>query len=403
MEQELEKLRNQQQNILTRNSFAAIQNFNNLNAKNQGFTQTTFNQAVNQNFNQFDPVFTEPDRSVVTKLASIDPSNLLSQSGGPFLNRFTPNEAISPIVQSEQNLKTTGDVTLIPSISFDPLIEAGKLPKNAQILPTKEPTGFHSFVKLAKPQNQQQQQQHFVPSGTKPSQNVVQNNFIQQPLNDNNFVVNQPSISNFLQNRVQPLNNNNFLDNQSPNLARQETGTSFTNQFSTINQNRFLRQEQGAVNPGFNQNTFSIVAAQQPFPPTHELGYFPNNRFLRQNEGALAQPQQTNQNTRFFRNNNLPSQSVFPTQNTRFFRSNLEGTLTSPQNVNIAQNNRLFRSNQEGTLTSPQNLGFGQKFPQNNRILRSNPESTYLVNQLLPVRQTYKYSNSFGFPTIPLN
>ncbi|XP_066246249.1 J domain-containing protein DDB_G0295729-like [Euwallacea similis] len=342
LEQELQELRKQQQ-LLART------NFNGIEAANQG----GINKAINQNFNHFDPVFTEPDRSVVSKLATIDPSQLLNNE--PFLNKFTASEAIVPLDLNRPknpepipNLKDNGDVSLVPSISFDPLVEAGKLPENAQILPNKEASGFHNYVNLPKPLKQS----NFLASTPFNTINanrvpVAQNNAPQQDFRSNN---------NF--------QNNNIFQNQ----------------------NRFLRQEQGTSN--IRQNTFSILPSQQPFPPKYELNLVPD-RFLRQNEQNFLTPPQ-NQN-RFLRTNN---------QN-RFFRQNLD----LPQTFNIQQsiqpfgvqssNNRFFKPNF--------NQEIGQ--PQNNRFLRSNQEGTFNQNAFgyRPVLQTYKYTNSFGFPNIPLH
>ncbi|XP_050293999.1 uncharacterized protein LOC126734421 isoform X2 [Anthonomus grandis grandis] len=346
LEQELEKLRLQQQRFAARNT----------NQPTQAFSQQNFNQAINQNFNQFDPVFTEPDRSIVTKLATLDPSSLV-------LNRFTPNDAISTgFTQNQINSKPSGDITVLPSISYDPLLEAGKLPENAQILPTKEPTGFKKIPALPKVQNQQ--------------------SFALQSNNIYDATRQQPNLVSTL---VQP--NVNYLQ-QNRFVTPQQT-------FQTLNnQNRFLRQEVGTANPGFNQNSFSIVPAQQPFAPRHELGYFPtDNRFVRQQNVLSSQ-----QNVRGLRNN-VESTQVYQTslQNpNRFLRSNFEGSLTAPQQINIQQSvqpasnqNRFFRSNLEG------NLGFNH--PQSNlRPLRSNQESAFSQNS--PVLQNYRYSSSFGLP-----
>ncbi|KAH1005366.1 hypothetical protein HUJ04_006366 [Dendroctonus ponderosae] len=225
LEQELQQLRVQQQQLFARNNFAA---------GSQVLSQTGFNQAINQNFNQLDPVFTEPDRSIVTKLASIDPNNLLAETADPFLSRFMPNEAIVPVVSAAQSLVNSNhpvDVSFTSSISFDPLAEAGKLPENAQILPVKEPTGFHKLQSFIQPS---------------------------QPLSG----------------KEASLGGGNFATSA---YLRQEA--------EAENQNRILRQELGTANLGFNQNSFSIVPAQQPVPPKHELGYFPeNSQFPGQNE-----------------------------------------------------------------------------------------------------------------------
>ncbi|CAG9766851.1 unnamed protein product [Ceutorhynchus assimilis] len=371
LQQELEKLRGQQQNLQSRNNFA------NVNSNNIGFTQNGFRQAINQNFNHLDPVFTEPDRSVVTKLATIDPSNILSQNSDLFLNRFTANEAILPLQNNNFNQadkpNRQNEVTLVPSITFDPLSEAGKLPKNAQILPNKEPTGFNTIPKV------EQQQQNF---------NFANQQFIQPLPNKESTGFNK---QNFVQSNI-----NSFVRPQQNSFVQ-------NNQFANQPQ-RFLRKEQGTGNFGLNQqNTFSIVPSQQPYQPKIELSYFPDNRFLRQNEAVLAQPQQN-----FVSQNRFQGFNNFPTQNTnrnRFFRSNLEGTLQNVQQPfnNIPQNTRYYRSNQEATLTSPQNFGFIPQ-AQNVRILRSNQENTYLSNQnnayyQTPLLQNYRYSQSFGIPT----
>ncbi|KAL1518124.1 hypothetical protein ABEB36_001796 [Hypothenemus hampei] len=330
-EELLQKFQSQQQSFIARNSF---------------------NQAISQNFNQFDPVFTEPDRSIVTKLATIDPSQLLAQnSPQPLLSKFTPNEAIqSPINFVQPNLVVpelkfntkSNDVSLVQSLSFDPLVEAGKLPDNAKILPTKEPTGFHSFVKF--------------PKFREPvRQNLVQTNNFANP------------ATNFLHNQ----------NNQPNRFVKQDAFQSFQNNIPPSqfpNQNRLLRQEQGTGNLG----VVSIVPAQQPFPPKHEFEYFPdNNRFLRANIDFGLQPPQPN---RFFN-----SQNTFlgPQNSNRFFRSNLEGVnfgfgqrLVGAQG-STNNNNRFLRSNQEGSLSRNRN-SFGQG----------------------SVYQTYKYSSPFGFPNI---
>lgn len=295
LEQELQQLRQQQQDL-----------------------------ARNNQFNQFDPIFTEPDRTVVTKLAAIDPSNILNAAQqGPVLNKFTANEAIMPLqlnpAPTEVQPINNGGVSLVPSISFDPSIEAGKLPENAKQLPNKEPTGFHNFVALPK--------QPVFNSGFTASFNQP-NNFVQQPQYSSpttNFINNQPS-------------------------------------------------------------TFSIVPAQQPFPPKLELGVFPqNNRFLRQETQTGL----------------LPPVNNF---------------LTIPQNFNNQPPNRILRNNGFSSVNqqSPSRFSIQQSiqpFPpqfsqyvksnQNNRFLRSNQEGNFGNNQngfQRPLLQHYKYTSPFGFP-----
>lgn len=304
LEQELQQLRVQQQQLFARNNFAA---------GSQVLSQSGFNQAINQNFNQLDPVFTEPDRSIVTKLASIDPNNLLAQVADPFFSKFMPNEAIVPVASPT----SSGDVSFTSSISFDPLVEAGKLPKNAQVLPIKEPTGFHNVQTFLQP-NQQQ----------------VNGNYLAQ----------------------------------------------------TENQNRILRQEQGTANLGFNQNSFSIVPAQQPVPPKHELGYFPEyNRF--------PVPQGLHhQNTRLLRNSAQENgggsfQSAPQSLSIQLFGSNSQ----------IPSGNRFLNSNQNSVRVLEQ----PHRFAQNNRILRSNIDSNFIFQS--PVLQNYKYSRPFGFSTLRLH
>lgn len=298
LEQELQKLRQQQQDL-----------------------------ARNNQFNQFDPIFTEPDRTVVNKLASIDPSNILNAAQqGPVLNKFTANEAIMPLpLNPEVNPINNGGVSLVPSISFDPSVEAGKLPENAKVLPNKEPTGFHNFV--APPQ------QPVFNTGFTASLNNF-NQFVQQPVNNFNPQFLSPST--------------NFINNQPPQKPP----------------------------------TFSIVPAQQPVPPKHELGVFPqNNRFLRQETQT----------------------GLFPPNN----------FLTIPQNFNNNQQpNRVLRNNgfsvnqpprfsiQQSIQPFPPQFSQYLKTNQNNRFLRSNQEGNFGTNQngfQRPLLQHYKYTSPFGF------
>uniref|UniRef100_A0AAR5PNY2 Uncharacterized protein n=1 Tax=Dendroctonus ponderosae TaxID=77166 RepID=A0AAR5PNY2_DENPD len=356
LEQELQQLRVQQQQLFARNNFAA---------GSQVLSQTGFNQAINQNFNQLDPVFTEPDRSIVTKLASIDPNNLLAETADPFLSRFMPNEAIVPVVSAAQSLVNSNhpvDVSFTSSISFDPLAEAGKLPENAQILPVKEPTGFHKLQSFIQPS---------------------------QPLSG----------------KEASLGGGNFATSA---YLRQEA--------EAENQNRILRQELGTANLGFNQNSFSIVPAQQPVPPKHELGYFPeNSQFPGQNE-LRSQSLLNQQNTRLLTSNAQENRGGFsnvPTNN-RFFQSSQSlGVQQSVQPFGsqpLSSNSPISAGNSQRFSNTNQNpvRPFNQphRFTQNNRILRSNVDSTFLGRPVFfqtPVLQSYKYIRPFGFSALRLH
>lgn len=293
----------------------------------QNLRQQQQDLARNNQFNQFDPIFTEPDRTVVTKLAAIDPSNILNAAQqGPILNKFTANEAIMPLQPTEVKPINNGGVSLVPSISYDPSVEAGKLPENAKVLPNKEPTGFHNFVAL-------------------PKQPVFNTGFtasLNQPNNFNQFV--QQPVNNFNPQFVNPTTN--FVNNQ----------------------------------PSQKQSTFSIVPAQQPFPPKLELGVFPqNNRFLRQE--TLVPPV-----------NNFLTQN-FNNQPNRILRNNGFSSVNQPSRFSIQQSIQPF---------APQ---FSQyvKPNQNNRFLRSNQEGNFGTNQnngfQRPLLQHYKYTSPFGFPS----
>ncbi|XP_060526593.1 DNA translocase FtsK [Cylas formicarius] len=98
---------------------------------------------------RFEPVFSEPTRSVVGQFV-VDEQK--SGRQGVAIDMFTANEAKpNPTIsvnRSSTNATKIGAISLQPSISFDPLVDAGKLPVNGQLLPVKEAVNFHSpFVK----------------------------------------------------------------------------------------------------------------------------------------------------------------------------------------------------------------------------------------------------------------
>lgn len=222
------------------------------------------------------------------------PQNALSIQGLP----VKPGQVFNNGFDSVQNA-----VSLQPSITFDPLVENGKLPVNGQILPIKPAINFHTPLI----QTSQFQQFHSL----------------------------SPVVSNF-----------NQLHNNVHALSQQQN-------------TRFLRQE-NSVGNFVNKNTesFSIQQSIQPPPVQNNLIRSPSFS----NELTAFRtffPQQSN---RYFRSN---TEGTFQApQSNRFFRSNAEGTFGAPTNFyrqgNDHQlNNLLFssgafrgRSNEDLNLVS---------------------------------------------------
>ncbi|CAH1991806.1 unnamed protein product, partial [Acanthoscelides obtectus] len=178
-----------------------------------------------------------------------------------------------PIREAElfrQKPSSASSVSLLPSLSFDPLIEAGKLPINGQILPIKGPTNFHAPI-IHTPDFQQFR------SLSNPAPQIL-STF--QPVNQ------LPVAQNF---------------NQFGFGFPQPQGT------------RFFRQETGVGNFGVSQGgNFPVLQNIQPPPVQNEI-FRPQpipNRFFRssaestfQSPGTFFQPPQNQNGNRFFRSN----------------------------------------------------------------------------------------------------
>lgn len=214
----------------------------------------------------------------------------------PTLIQFsTEKPSVNPVIQFGQSLPTkpaqpfnteainsNSGVTLLSSVAYDPLLEAGKLPLNAQILPVKGAINFHTPII----QTAAFQQFHSVPQAT-------------------------PVVGTLNQLRIgQPQ---------------------FT--VSTPQGNRVFRQEVGIgnhLNTDFNRGASSI-SIQKSVQPPNLLQVNPS--FVQ--SFNMAQPQQGN---RIFRSS-LESTLTAPQQNYRFFRSNPESTFRSANSFNRPQSN----------------------------------------------------------------
>ncbi|XP_030760474.1 transcription activator MSS11-like [Sitophilus oryzae] len=352
------KLRNSNPSF-TSNSFPSF----NQNSNFQSLLQNGFNQGKTQHFKQLEPVFSEPDRSIVTKLASVDPEKLLDENAVSILNKFNPNNF-------QSNIKNSADVSFLPSVSFNPLVEARNTLPVVQsfLLPNKEKSskfrpnqieGFNtnfnnipiSLPTLSAPVNFHSNNQNFLPSS-----NLI-----------------PPNIRSNIAKNTQVQNTNNFPS------------------FNNPNQNLFLRQE--PINNGFGQSTFSILPSDEPFRPKHEISLVRTNGFLRQNnEISFLSPKlnsNLNQNSGFsaFQPQNFNNNP----QSSRFLRSNHEGTVTNLNSFNIQQSVQPFETQSFAALVP------------NTRVFRSNQESSFSNNDpnevpigLTPPKITF-FDNSFGF------
>nr|CAI5821204.1 unnamed protein product [Callosobruchus analis] len=125
----------------------------------------------------------------------------------PFLPIINPVQ--QPIVQQVPNREAelfkqkTPSVSLLPSLSFDPILEAGKLPTNAQILPSKDPVYLEATFQS--------------PGGFfQPPQNQNNNRFFRSNL-ESTFTNN-----NYFRPQEQNLNLNNLLLNSGAFQGRTE-------------------------------------------------------------------------------------------------------------------------------------------------------------------------------------
>lgn len=201
-----------------------------------------------------------------------------------------------PTKEAQQFNGPQSTISLLPSITFNPLVEAGKLPVNAQFLPIKGPGNFHASPTIQpvfqKFSSSSQLFPNFIPS----------NNFQQQQL---------PLVSNNIQ------------------------GT------------RFFRHETGVGNfdnKGFNQpsSTFSIQKSIQS-PQITETNFVRHtvNPFI---SNHLELPRHHSQHKQFFPSSNsfsTPqfSDSTSQTPRNRFFRSNLESSFNAPSSFHGSRSN----------------------------------------------------------------
>lgn len=199
--------------------------------------------------------------------------------------------------QQFKNIRKPSIISIQPSISFNPLLDAESLPLNAQFVPVKGPVNF-----LSSPILYPVFQTLSPPPQTLPS--LIQPTFFQQQL---------PLVSTGLQG------------------------------------NRFLRQESGVGNfgnKGFNQqpNSFSIQKSVQPIQ-------VPSLTFVRNSIGPgfsnhLEPVRSQSQNNQFFSSSSSfgPLQfneSNSPNTRNRFFRSNIESTFRTPGNFHGARHDYL--------------------------------------------------------------
>ncbi|XP_076257950.1 uncharacterized protein LOC143195002 [Rhynchophorus ferrugineus] len=344
LELELARLRKQQvDNLEQINRFQLPSTDLNNQVNYHALVQNGFNQGKTQHFKQLEPVFTEPDRSIITKLATVDPQSLLNQNTVSILNKFDSRRLTSNNIQSN-SAKNTVDISLLPSISFNPIVEA------RNNLPLVQP--FLSLPKIEKEAKFKQNQFDGFHSGINEQQNLI--TLQQQKQNI------QPSAGLVPPNLANPIFTNNF---QNLNFNKNDQ-----------NQNRFLRQE---PNSATGQASFSILPSTELFGPKHEISLVRNNDLFGRNP---IQSNNHNQNARFNQNVNSIN------NNNRFLRSNLEGAHTR---FTIQPSIQPFENN---IFHSP---------VQNTRVFRSNPESTFRNNQndipigLVPPRIPY-YFNNFG-------
>ncbi|KAJ8950681.1 hypothetical protein NQ318_012761 [Aromia moschata] len=183
-----------------------------------------FLPIVNPSFGQFNtqgPILNQK-ASLTTEKPGVNQfnSNLIV----PSVNQPLPVKSAQVFNQNSDQSRNS--VTLHPSITFNPLIEAGKLPPNAQILPVKGPINFHTPI--------------------------IQTPGFQQFHSLSN-VGPTPLVNNFNQlQTVQPQFN--VIDNQGNRFFRQEFGVG-----------NFLNNDVNKVSPSFSIQK-SVAPPQQLLP-----------------------------------------------------------------------------------------------------------------------------------------
>ncbi|XP_018564189.1 putative uncharacterized protein DDB_G0291608 [Anoplophora glabripennis] len=276
----------------------------------------------------------------------------------PIVNQFIQFGQSLPTKPAQPfNADTTNNnsgVTLVSSVAYNPIIEAGKLPLNAQVLPVRGPINFHTPII----QTAGFQQFHSIPQATS-----LVNTLNQLPISHPQIFVTEqekrvPLVNTFHQ---LPINQPQFIvTDQGKRTFRQEVGTG-----------NYLNNDPNRISQSFSIQKSVQPTNSQPINPNFTQ-YF--------NTFSLAQPQQVN----------------------RIFRSSLEGTLTAPPQQ--VQSNRFFRSN----LGPPSNFNH----PQNNNYQLSNllynsgalgnkvPEDINIISKVLALNHSggnqYLSSNSYG-------
>lgn len=244
--------------------------------------------------------------------------------------------------ETKEAVKTkTDSITLQPSISFDPVVEAGKLPINGQVLPVRNAVNFH--------------------------QPIIQTSTFEQ------YHSLAPGIPNIV-----------TLRNFQPILVEPDVSA-----FTTPRSNRVFRQESDTGN-FFNRNvnnlggsSFSIQKSVQPPPFQQE------NRFLKSNlQSTFSVPStfsivpSVEQSSSY----NFNAFNQQPIHHNRFFRSNYDNHQIisnnyqphNSQTVHGRLNNLIYNSGLVRNNEQQENLGVVSK------VLSLNHDSFFAGSNPIP-------------------